>query len=181
MTFSCWYLRIPHPSPKTNVMRLQTWKQNGKYLSPRNLHLSPNWHSPLPHVYQKTPKTSPFIFFSQNAHQSNSRKWFPYFLNLPAGTLLLFTLNTVLLFFVVFFRIFKVILFLTFSGNSWIGWDNELQPVKIGFQFDGIRRFQTLTLHVNNLVSEGVEVSLQKRAQHVAATIYTFTRNRHFS
>lgn len=40
-----------------------------------------------------------------------------------------------------------------------MGWDSELEPVKIGFQFDGIRRFNSIEIHVNNLVSEGVEVS----------------------
>ena len=64
---------------------------------------------------------------------------------------------------------FLLFYFLYFSGNMWIGWDNELQPVKIGFQFDKLRKFHQVSIHVNNLVSQGVQV---KRKQGKLFNLY---------
>lgn len=43
----------------------------------------------------------------------------------------------------------------------WIGWDNQSTPVRIGFQFDQLRKFQLVSIHVNNFVSQGAQVSIQ--------------------
>jgi len=51
--------------------------------------------------------------------------------------------------------------FFYITGNMWIGWDNQSTPVRIGFQFDQLRKFQLVSIHVNNFVSQGAQVSIQ--------------------
>jgi hypothetical protein len=43
-------------------------------------------------------------------------------------------------------------------GNAWMGWDNQSTPIKIGFQFDQLRKFQLVSIHVNNFLSQGAQV-----------------------
>ncbi|CAG7733953.1 unnamed protein product [Allacma fusca] len=40
----------------------------------------------------------------------------------------------------------------------WIGWDDQSDPVKIAFQFDTLRKFHEVSIHVNNFVSQGAQV-----------------------
>ncbi|XP_035705093.1 probable serine/threonine-protein kinase DDB_G0282963 isoform X3 [Folsomia candida] len=47
------------------------------------------------------------------------------------------------------------------NHKGWIGWerrDNESTLVEIGFQFDYLRKFESVSIHVNNFVSQGAQV-----------------------
>lgn len=52
-----------------------------------------------------------------------------------------------------------------FSGTRWVGWSNEGRngdPLEIIVEFDGIREFNAVHLHVNNMFTRGVQVSTTK-------------------
>jgi len=60
--------------------------------------------------------------------------------------------------------------FFVFPEGKWIGWTKEATPVKIGFQFDQLRKFSTVAIHVNNFVSQGAQV--KKTIEHVITLEY---------
>ncbi|KAF7276711.1 hypothetical protein GWI33_009896, partial [Rhynchophorus ferrugineus] len=52
---------------------------------------------------------------------------------------------------------FKFVLFL---GSRWVGWSNEFrsgEPLEIVLEFDGIREFNAVHLHTNNMFTRGVQ------------------------
>lgn len=52
-----------------------------------------------------------------------------------------------------------------FTGSRWVGWNNSTigpSPVEIELEFDGVREFQTVHIHTNNMFSRRVQVSQNK-------------------
>lgn len=51
---------------------------------------------------------------------------------------------------------------LSVSGYEWIGWRNESfpfgKPVEMVFEFDHVRNFTAMHLHINNFYSRGIQV-----------------------
>jgi hypothetical protein len=61
------------------------------------------------------------------------------------------------------------------SGYEWIGWRNESfpygKPVEMVFEFDRVRNFTAMHLHINNYYSKDIQVS------HLAETGYSTPLN----
>lgn len=48
-----------------------------------------------------------------------------------------------------------------FAGSRWVGWCNETLegPLELVFEFDNIKEFIGMNVHINHIVSRGVEVN----------------------
>jgi len=56
-----------------------------------------------------------------------------------------------------------------FSGKGWVGWKNDSRnatdPLEITFNFDSVREFNAVSIHISNQFTKEVQVSVFIRTE----------------
>ena len=60
-----------------------------------------------------------------------------------------------------------IILFSSFPGYEWVGWKNKsMGPLQMDFTFLNIRKFDSVSIHINNHYSKDIQIFSRAKVGH---------------